>query len=116
MQNNMSNTPKTAKEIISSLANRYRPEKAPAGYATTVHFDISGGNGGKFTVNVANGLCTVKEGHEGAAKCTVTAKDKTYEDVELGRSNPQMAVMMGKIRLSNLSEMMTFSTLFRRLY
>jgi putative sterol carrier protein len=112
----MGNTPKTAKEIIASLGSRYRPEKAPSGYATTIHFDISGGNGGKFTVNVANGVCTVAEGHQGTAKCTVTTKDKTYENVELGRSNPQMAVMMGKIRLSNLSEMMTFSTLFRRLY
>ncbi|MGB1204038.1 MAG: SCP2 sterol-binding domain-containing protein [Chitinophagales bacterium] len=112
----MGNTPKTAKEIISSLSSRYRPEKAPSGYKTTIHFDISGGNGGKFTVNVANGVCKVQEGHEGAATCTVKTKDRTYEDVELGRSNPQMAVMMGKIRLSNLSEMMTFSTLFRRLY
>ena len=112
----MGNTPKIAKDIITSLSSRYRPEKAPTGYATTVHFNISGGNGGKFTVNVANGVCDVQEGHQGTAKCTVTAKDKTYEDVELGRSNPQMAVMMGKIRLSNLSEMMTFSTLFRRLY
>jgi len=112
----MANTPKTAKEIIASLGSRYRPEKAAANYTTTIHFDISGGNGGKFTVNIANGVCMVQDGHQGTSKCTVTTKDRTYEDVELGRSNPQMAVMMGKIRLSNLSEMMTFSTLFRRLY
>ena len=49
-------------------------------------------------------------------KCIVTATDSNYEAVELGKTDPQMAVMMGKINLSNINEMMTFSSLFKRLY
>ncbi len=36
---------------------------------------------------------------KGEAKCIVRAKASDYEDVELGRTNPQMAVMMGKIKI-----------------
>ena len=41
--------------------------------------------------------------------------DSTYEGVELGRENDQMAVMFGKIKITNLAEMMTFTGLFERL-
>lgn len=120
-QNNKTNSmnhdsPQTAREIVLSLSDRLKTYKVQPDYQTNVHFDLIGENGGKFTVNIENGVCTVHEGHVGEAKCTLTAKVKDYEDVELGRSNPQMAVMMGKIRLSNMGEMMTFSGLFKRLY
>jgi len=112
----MNSTPQTAKEIVLSLSDRLKTYKVDPNYQTTVHFDLLGPNGGKFTVNISNGACTVQEGHIGQANCMLTAKDKDYEDVELGRSNPQMAVLMGKIRLSNMGEMMTFSGLFKRLF
>lgn len=113
---NMNSTPQTAREIVMSLSDRLKTYKVDPNYQTTVHFDLLGANGGKFTVSIANGVCTVQEGHIGEPQCLLTAKDKDYEDVELGRSNPQMAVLMGKIRLSNMGEMMTFSGLFKRLY
>lgn len=112
----MSNTPSTAREIILSLPQRYKTEKAPADYSTTVHLNISGDNGGEFTVNIQDGKCSVTEGLIGTPKCTVSATDNNYQDVELGRTNPQMAVMMGKIKLSNIGEMMTFAGLFQRLF
>jgi putative sterol carrier protein len=108
--------PTIASDIIKSLPQRYRPEKAPADYATLMHFKIKGTNGGNFTVEIADGACSVTEGLYGTPKCIVSAKDSAYENVELGKSNPQMAVMMGKIKLSNISAMMTFSGLFRRLF
>ena len=115
LENNMSETPQTAREILLSLPNRYKSAKKPD-YSTLIHFDVSGDNGGQFTVNIDNGVCSVSEGLQGEPKCLVTTNAETYENVELGRDNPQMAVMMGKIRLSNLSEMMTFSGLFERLH
>ncbi len=104
----------TAKEIILSLPKRYRPEKAATGYTTSIHFNLVGNTGGQFTVNINNGNCEVQEGHHGEATCTVQANANDYEDVELGRSDAQTAVMMGKIQLSNISEMMTFSRLFKK--
>jgi len=106
----------TAKAIIEGFPARYRPEIAPPNYQTCIHFDILGGEGGRFTVVVNDGVCVVSEGHTGEAACMVIAKDTDYADVALGRINAQMAVMMGKINISNLSTMMIFVGLFHRLY
>ena len=80
-----------------------------------IHFDISGKEGGLFTVHIHDGVCEVKEGLHGEPKCVVKTKDKTYRDIELGKANPQMAFMMGKIKVSNVSEMLKFIGLFRPL-
>lgn len=112
--NDTMSTPTTAKEILFSLPSRLKADKA-AGIDTTIHFNVSGPNGGEFTVVVKDGACTVTEGFTGEPKCVVTTQDSVYEDVELGRTNPQMAVMMGKIKISNLGEMMKFAGLFHRI-
>ncbi len=106
--------PETAAEIIRSLTERFRPEKAE-GFSALFHFDIEGDRGGQFTITVDSAGCKVEDGHLGEPSCIVKSTDSTYEDVELGRTNPQMAVMMGKIKISNLGEMMRFSGLFTRL-
>lgn len=110
----MSTKPETAKEIVMSLPERAKADKLE-GVETTFHFDISGERGGQFTAVISGGECKVAEGHQGEANCVVTTSDSTYEDVELGRTNPQMAVMMGKIKISNLGEMMKFINYFERL-
>jgi acyl-CoA dehydrogenase len=110
----MSAQPETARDIIKSLPERFKADKAE-GLDSTFHFDVSGPNGGQFTVSVKNGACTVVDGFQGTPTCVVTTSDQVYEDTELGRTNPQMAVMMGKIKISNLGEMMKFVGLFRRL-
>ncbi|MBL7784970.1 MAG: acyl-CoA dehydrogenase family protein [Chitinophagales bacterium] len=105
----------TAREIVLSLPSRLKKHKVSADYDTTVHLDISGTNGGQFTVRVNNGSCTVEEGLSGTPKCVVTTSDSVYEGVETGRENAQMAVMFGKIKLTNIAEMMTFTGLFERI-
>lgn len=107
--------PQTAREIIESLPERFRPEKAND-YSGVFHLDISGDRGGQFTVIVKNSKIDLQDGLHGEANCTVRAKDKVYEDVELGKSNPQMAIMMGKLKISNLGEMMKFIQFFKRLF
>jgi putative sterol carrier protein len=104
----------TAREILLSLPTRLKTDKA-VGIDTTFHFNVAGPNGGEFTVSIREVVCEVKEGLHGEAKCVVHTQDTVYEDVELGRTNPQMAVMMGKIKISNIGEMMKFAGLFNRL-
>jgi len=111
----MEKTPETAAEIIESLKHRFRPEKAEE-FSATFHFDIEGERGGKYTVRVHEQQIQVRQGHEGEATCIVRSQDSVYEDVELGRTNPQMAVMMGKIKISNIGEMMRFIGMFKRLF
>lgn len=111
----MDKKPEIAKEIIMSLEQRFKAEKA-GDYAAVFHFDIDGKNGGKFTAEIGSGVCKVHEGHVGVASCTIATKDEVYEEIELGKRNPEMAVMMGKIKISNLGEMLKFSKLFQRLF
>ena len=111
----MSQQPEAAHEIIESLTRRFKPEQA-GDTNMTVHFDISGDRGGQYTAKVADGQCTVEEGLNGEPDCVVKASDQNYEDIELGRTNAQMAVMMGKIKISDIGEMMKFINYFERLF
>lgn len=111
----MSKKPETAREIIESLPERFKSEKSE-GVDTVFHFDIEGERGGQWTITVAEQKLDLKEGLHGEAKCVLKTKDAVYEDSELGRTNAQMAVMMGKIKISNIGEMMKFVGLFKRLH
>lgn len=110
----MEKKPETAREIIESLPGRFRADKATE-IDTIFHFDISGDRGGQWTIAVVDQKIDLKEGLEGEAKCILKTTDSVYEDSELGRTNPQMAVMMGKIKISNIGEMMKFIGLFDRI-
>ncbi|MBK8443798.1 MAG: SCP2 sterol-binding domain-containing protein [Sphingobacteriales bacterium] len=105
-----------ASDIIKSLPQRFKPERAEDGMESIFHFDISGDEGGEFTVELKDGNCTVSEGLHGTANCVVKAKDEVYSEIELGKRNPQMAIFMGQLKISNLGEMMRFIGLFERLY
>lgn len=101
----------TAKEIVLALPSRLKAEEA-AGQSGTFHFVLEGETGGEFTVNVAEGQCTVTEGLSGEADCVISGLATDFEDAELGRVNRQMAVMMGKIKITNLGAMLKFIGMF----
>jgi putative sterol carrier protein len=99
----------TAKEIVLGLPTRFKGDSSEDG---VFQFKLEGDGGGEFTVNVSNGVCTSVEGLNGEADCVISASASDFEDAELGRTNKQMAVMMGKIKISNLGSMLKFMTLF----
>lgn len=108
--------PHSAKEIILSLSERFRKDKCEeAAYETVIHFNIEGHQGGEFTVIIQNCEISIEEGLNGTAKCEVKVKDKVYEDVEWGRENSQIAFLYGKIKVTNIPEIILFSTMFRSL-
>lgn len=102
-----------AAELIQSLPSRLKP-----GIDSTLdivyHFNIRGSHGGQFTVRVKNGNCTVEAGLHDAPKCVVEANDSDYEDAEYERTNAQMAVLLGKIKVSNIGSMLKFVEMFDR--
>ena len=107
-------TPQTAREIILGLPARFRPEKA-AGFDMIVHLQAKGSNGGDFTIRVVDSQCHVQEGLEGTATCVVTTTDENYASMESGQLNPTMAVMTGKVKVSNVGQLVKFTALFSRL-
>ncbi|NJN33442.1 MAG: SCP2 sterol-binding domain-containing protein [Saprospiraceae bacterium] len=55
---------------------------------------------------------TVSDGLIGAPDCTVTAKSDLLMRILNKEENPMMSVMTGKLKISNLSEMMKFAKIF----
>lgn len=104
----------TAKDLIHALPSRLRAEKAKAGgHAAKVHFIFTGEGACELTVVMADGECHVIDGLEGKPDCVVRAKAKDYADLELGRIDPKMAFLFGKIKVSKPAMMMTFIGLFK---
>lgn len=101
----------TAAEFIRALPQKFNPEVVP-GAETCFHFRISGERGGDFTATVKDGQCHVQDGLNGDPKCVVQTSDQILEDIVSGKQNPQMAVFMGKMKISNLGEMMKFAKPF----
>ena len=101
----------TAKAIMLGLPSRFKAEEA-ASESGLFHFQLTGDNGGDYTVSVKDGVCQVVEGLSGEPDCVISAEASDFEDAELGRVNKQMAVMMGKIKISNLGAMLKFLGMF----
>lgn len=103
----------TAKQILDSIPQRFRPEKAQ-GYNTVMHFDITGEETLQYTVHISNSICQLQQGLIGKADCIVVTTASTYTALETGRANPQMALMTGKVKVSNIAAMMQFAKCFRK--
>lgn len=104
--------PETVEGLLRSLPHRFRPEKAE-GWEGVLHFRLKGAASPEWTVRIGGGACTVEEGHHGHASCVVEMKEDTYLGIESGRVNPQVAFMMGKVKVSNIGELMRFAKAFR---
>lgn len=108
-------TPRTPAEmILFSFPERFRADKA-GDYQGIFHFKLTGNEGGDYTVTLGSGRCSVKPGLTGKATCVLESSAKTYLDMETGKTNPQIAFMMGKVKISNVPEMMQFLKFFRKL-
>lgn len=92
------------------------PEKvqqdALEGLETTFHFDIDGDGGGQVTVKVTDGTCVAEEGLHGQPSCVVKAKESNLMSVLRGNINPLMAVLTGKLKISNQGEMLKYAKIF----
>ena len=101
----------TVKDFMFGLEQRFDADKVP-GQEATFHFKISGEGGGDYTSTIKGGTCKVTEGLEGEADCVVTTSDTTLQKLIAGQANPAMAVMTGKLKVSNVAVMMKFAKPF----
>ena len=81
------------------LPNKLTAETA-ADLSAKFQFNIDGDNGGSWTVDLTAPSDWVREGDDGDADCTISMKESVFLGI-LDRSvNPQMAFMMGKLRVA----------------
>jgi len=103
----------TAQQIIESIPVRFRAEKAQ-GYTANFQFDITGDENLRYTVVINNGKCELQKGLNGTADCIIKTKASVYVELETGKANPQMALMLGKVKVSNIAAMLQFAKCFRK--
>lgn len=98
----------TAREFINGLPTKVDPA-AIDGKNTTFHFDLTGDDGGEVTLLVKDGKMEVLDGFHGEASCKVKASSKNFMKVINKEMNPMMALMMGKVKVSNQGELLKFA-------
>ena len=99
----------TSREFIYKLPSKVSPH-AIEGHQTIFHFDLEGG--GEYTVEVANGQVNVKDGLTGTPSCVVRATEDNFMKLISGDLNPMMAVLTGKVKISNQGEMLRYAKIF----
>jgi putative sterol carrier protein len=63
-----------------------------------IHFDISGANGGKWTLDATKDADWIVAGAVGTPKLTLMAKEEDFVAVCTRKLNPNMAAMSGKLK------------------
>lgn len=97
------------KQFLFNLPNKANPD-ALEGLSTLFHFDVA--DAGQFTVRLADGKLDVSEGFSGEPTCKVTTTAESFSKLIAGDLNPMMAMMTGKLKISNPGEMLKYAKMF----
>jgi len=101
----------TSREFLYELPAKVDPA-AIDGLETIFHFDLEGEKGGQYTISVADQKVTVSDGLTGEAKCVVRSTGDTFIKLATGELNPMIAILTGKVKISNQGEMLRYAKLF----
>jgi predicted lipid carrier protein YhbT len=90
---------------VKDIFERHMPDrlKSKPDLVTKINavyqFNISGAAGGQWAVDCATPGGAVTEGPSQSARCTVNCTDADFLSIVNGKLNPQMAFMMGKLKI-----------------
>ncbi len=83
--------------MLNKLPSHFLPEAAGESQAT-VHLELSGPQGGQWTLRVANRKCEVLDGLQGVPSLTISADGADYVEIMEGRLAPMQAFMQGRVK------------------
>ena len=101
----------TTREFLYALPAKVDPATIE-GLETVFHFDLEGEKGGQYTISVADQKVTVTDGLVGEPKCVVRSTAENFISLANGDLNPMLAVLTGKVKISNQGEMLRYAKLF----
>jgi putative sterol carrier protein len=101
----------TAREFIYGLQENVHPDSI-SDKNTRFHFQLQGEGGGDFTVDIAKGEMNINDGLAGEAKCVVKAKADNFMKVINGDIKPFMALLTGKVKVSDQGELIKYAKIF----
>jgi putative sterol carrier protein len=96
-------------EFLHNLPHRVNPD-AIEGQSSVFHFNIN--DEGVYTVRLDDGKLEVTDGLHGDPECIVTSTAETFSKVLTGDLNPMMAMMTGKLKISNPGVMLKYAKIF----
>jgi len=103
----------TVNELVHGHEKAFLPEKA-AGMDAVIQYRLSGAEAGNYIITIKDAKCTVTEGIAPAAKMTLSADANDFRNVLLGRMDPMMAFMQGKIKMvGDINLAMKLTSLFK---
>lgn len=109
----MANEKVTSIDQIFAAMPEHFNANAAAGVDAIFQFDLSGSNGGKYWVKVANQQVQVNEGESASPTITVTATADDYLKMINGEIAPMTAFMQGKVKVKgNMGLAMKLQTIF----
>jgi putative sterol carrier protein len=85
-------------EIFDNMNEGFQPEKAE-GVDAIFQFDLTGDNGGKYWIKVADQQVEVHEGEHNDPTMTLTSTADDYMAVVNGDLAPMSAFMQGKLKV-----------------
>ena len=83
------------KDIPATL--QQKPELAKD-INSVIHFNVTGSNGGTWTVDLTKESDWVAAGAQGTPKMTITVSDEDFVKIRTKQLNAQMAAMQGKLK------------------
>lgn len=102
----------TLNDLMELYRKRFNAENAE-GIDAIVQFDITGEGGGQHYMTIRNKELAIAEGRHDDPSMTVTASFQNWLDMNLGKINPMVSIMSGKIKISgSLPLAMKFQSLF----
>lgn len=98
-------------KIFASMPERFQADKA-AGVDMVVLFDVSGDNGGQWSVGVNDGKINVEKAAVENPTASIKISAEDLQAMTSGQLNPMMAFMSGKIKVDgDLNSVMKFQSL-----
>jgi sterol carrier protein 2 len=89
---------KTPREFFDTvLQNRFKPDKAK-GIDVTAQVNLTGPNGGDWTVIIREQKIEIKNGNHPLPKLTIGMTDADFVDLVNGKLSAQKAFFTGKIK------------------
>ena len=89
----------TAREMIEAMPAAFLPEKAGDAQAL-IQLDLTGEEGGKWVLDIADGVCQVREETVPQPGVTVTMSADDFVALFKNELNAIQAFMAGKIKVS----------------
>lgn len=95
--------------VMKGIPAGVDPVKA-RGWNACLHVDLIDGDG--YTLTATNGRCTTRRGLHGEATCVLTTDEETAYGVFRGEIDGTQAYMKGKLKISNVSDIMKFTEVY----